>query len=45
VVAEMDLARIAQSNPPAEACLLLVGMALGRGGPDNITVSVLRISA
>jgi serine/threonine protein phosphatase PrpC len=44
VVGEMDLARITQSNPPAEACLLLVGMALERGGPDNITASVMRIS-
>ena len=45
VVGEMDLARITTTNPPAEACLMLVRMALERGGPDNITVSVLRISA
>ena len=45
VVGDRDLARIAQSNPPAEACAELVRMALERGGPDNITVSVLRVSA
>ena len=45
VVGEPDLARIAQSHPPAEACLMLVRMALQRGGPDNITVMVLRVSA
>ncbi|HEY3972014.1 MAG TPA: PP2C family serine/threonine-protein phosphatase [Candidatus Sulfotelmatobacter sp.] len=45
VVGDTDLARIAQSNAPAEACQMLVAMALDRGGPDNITVLVLRISA
>jgi protein phosphatase len=45
VVSDIELARIAQSNPPAEACVALVRMALERGGPDNVTVSVLRVSA
>jgi protein phosphatase len=44
VVSEQDIARVAQSNPPAESCLALVNLALERGGPDNITVLVLRIS-
>ena len=37
-VGDPDLARVAQANPPAEACLKLVAMALERGGPDNITL-------
>ena len=45
VVGDLDLARAAQSNSSAEACVALVRMALERGGPDNITVSVLRVSA
>ena len=45
VVGDRDLASIGQSNPPAEACARLVQLALDRGGPDNITVQVLRISA
>jgi len=45
VVGDADLARIVHSNSPAEACQKLVDMALERGGPDNITVLVLRVSA
>jgi protein phosphatase len=45
LVGDSDLARVAQSNPPAEACQKLVSMALERGGPDNITVLILRVSA
>ncbi|HSY90782.1 MAG TPA: PP2C family serine/threonine-protein phosphatase [Candidatus Binatus sp.] len=45
LVGDPDLARVAHSNPPAEACQKLVTMALERGGPDNITALVLRISA
>jgi PPM family protein phosphatase len=45
VVSDVELARIAQSNSPAEACVALVRKALERGGPDNVTVSVLRVSA
>lgn len=44
-VPDQDLAHIAQSNAPAQACQKLVKMALARGGPDNITVQLLRISA
>jgi serine/threonine protein phosphatase PrpC len=45
VVGDQDLGRIAMANPPAEACVALVKLALERGGPDNITVLVLRVSA
>jgi len=45
LVRDSELARTAQSTPPAEACVQLVKMALERGGPDNITVLVLRVSA
>ena len=45
VIGEQELSRIAQAGSPAEACRNLVSAALQRGGPDNITVCVLRISA
>lgn len=45
VVGDPDLARVVQTNPLADACQKLVAMALERGGPDNITVLVLRVSA
>jgi PPM family protein phosphatase len=45
VVGDADLARVVQTNPPADACRKLVTMALERGGPDNITLLVLRVSA
>jgi serine/threonine protein phosphatase PrpC len=45
VVPEPDLARLVQKNAPAEACRALVNIALERGGPDNITVLVLRVPA
>jgi protein phosphatase len=44
VVGEQDLLRIAQTQPLSDACLKLVRMALERGGPDNITVQLLRVS-
>jgi PPM family protein phosphatase len=45
LVGDRELAQVAQAAAPAEACLKLVRMALERGGPDNITVLVLRVSA
>ena len=45
VIGDIDLARLAQADPPAEACQKLVALALERGGPDNITVLVLRVSS
>jgi len=45
VVSDRDLAQVSRSYPPAEACSRMVKMALDRGGPDNITVIILRITA
>jgi protein phosphatase len=45
LVAEQELAAVIRANTPTESCLALVNMALDRGGPDNITVFVLRVSA
>lgn len=45
LVSEAELSRVVRSNPPSQSCLALVNLALERGGPDNITVLVLRISA
>lgn len=45
LVNERDLAHSVRSNSPSQACLELARMALDRGGPDNITVLVLRLSA
>ncbi len=44
IVGEAELARIAPSEPPMEACQQLVDLALERGGPDNVTVLVLKIT-
>jgi len=44
VVGEPDIAGAARSNSPAESCRALVTQALERGGPDNITVLVLRVT-
>ena len=44
LIAEQDLLNVAQAHTPAEACSQLVKMALERGGPDNITVLILRVS-
>jgi len=43
MVTEQDLIRTVQSNSLAESCRVLVNMALERGGPDNITVLMLKI--
>lgn len=45
LLTEQDLLRAMQENSPTDACSKLVRMALERGGPDNITVLVLRISS
>jgi serine/threonine protein phosphatase PrpC len=45
VVGEPELAGAVRSHSPAKACRALVDMALERGGPDNVTAVVLRISA
>ena len=45
LVGDAELSGVVQTNPPAEACQKLVTLALERGGPDNITATVLRLSA
>jgi serine/threonine protein phosphatase PrpC len=43
VVPEDDLENVVRANAPAESCAELVKLARERGGPDNITVQVLRV--
>lgn len=45
LVADQDLARAARNQSLAEACIKMVRMALERGGPDNVTVQLLRVAA
>ncbi|QDT48478.1 Putative protein phosphatase 2C-type [Symmachiella dynata] len=40
-----EIGTIARELPPAEACQLLVHLANLRGGPDNITVVIVRVNA
>ena len=44
VVADDELRDVAERSRPAEACRELVAMAMERGGPDNITVLVIRLN-
>ena len=44
LVGEQELGRTVRAHAPAESCRELVNLALARGGPDNITVLVLRVS-
>jgi protein phosphatase len=43
LVSDPEILRAVQGQPAAVACRFLVAMALQRGGPDNITVQVLRV--
>jgi serine/threonine protein phosphatase PrpC len=43
VVSEQELEAAATRQTPAESCAALVKLARQRGGPDNITVQVLRV--
>lgn len=45
VVGEQEIARTVQNHSPADACQTLVRKALDNGGPDNVTVIILRVSA
>jgi PPM family protein phosphatase len=45
VVGEQDIAGVIRSNNPVGSCRALVKMALERGGPDNVTLLVLRVAA
>ena len=40
---DQELQRAVLQNPPVTACRALVNLARERGGPDNITVQVLRV--
>jgi protein phosphatase len=43
VVTEEELETAVSGNTPAECCNVLVKLARQRGGPDNITLQVLRV--
>jgi serine/threonine protein phosphatase PrpC len=43
VVTEEELEMAVSSYPPAECCAALVKLARQRGGPDNITLQVVRM--
>ena len=45
VVSEPELEIAVSGNAPAECCDVLVKLARERGGPDNITLQVLRVGA
>lgn len=42
-VSEDDIGQVVSTHTPSEACRLLIEKARQRGGPDNITVQVIRI--
>jgi PPM family protein phosphatase len=44
LLAETEIQSIVASNEPQEACRALIKLTKDRGGPDNITVQVLRIN-
>ena len=44
-VRDDELKRAATSKSPEEACHTLIELARQRGGPDNITVQVMRVAA
>ena len=43
VVSDRELETAVNRNAPAECCAALVKLARERGGPDNITLQVLRL--
>jgi PPM family protein phosphatase len=45
LVPEQEIAQVVTENDPVQACRVLVDLAKQRGGPDNITLQVLRISS
>jgi len=44
VVSDQELETAVNGNAPAECCAVLVKLARQRGGPDNITLQVLRVA-
>jgi serine/threonine protein phosphatase PrpC len=45
LLGEHEIQGIVAGNEPSEACRALIKLTKDRGGPDNITVQVLRVSA
>lgn len=45
LVRDEEIGVVARELPPSEACRLLVELANLRGGPDNITVLIVRVGA
>jgi protein phosphatase len=43
-VSDQEIGAVANALPPAEACQFLVDLANLRGGPDNITVVIVRVN-
>jgi protein phosphatase len=43
-LSEQEMARILTAKSPAEACPALVELAKDHGGPDNITVQIVRVN-
>jgi protein phosphatase len=43
-VSDPELGAVASALPPAEACRFLVDLSNLRGGPDNITVIIVRVA-
>jgi len=43
LVSEAEIQSAVRENSPTEACRILVQMAKTRGGPDNITLQVVRV--
>src|SRR5262245_6597694 len=45
LVNESEIGAVASALPPAEACRVLVDLSSLRGGPDNITVVIVRVGS
>jgi PPM family protein phosphatase len=45
LVKDEEIGAVTRELPPADACRLLVNLANLRGGPDNITVVIVRVGA
>jgi serine/threonine protein phosphatase PrpC len=45
LVSEQEVAAVIDENRPTNACQELVNLALQRGGPDNITVMLMRVGS
>ena len=43
LVSDDEMLAVATENSPREACVKLVDLAKSRGGPDNITIQIVRI--